>query len=124
LLPREARWPVAFFAGRLVGDEAIARSYGRGEIEPGREPDFPYMSTAWFAYKTHWIERRDEEYSSLAHELAHLLCNCGHVRSKEPHLMNTYRNMLSSHILPEHCGLILESPLLIPVGAAFKPVRH
>ena len=112
LLPKDIRWPVAFFVGRLHEDDALARSYGRGAVDPGREPDFPYMNTAWFAYKTHWIERRDESYSSLAHELTHLLCECGHVESDEPHMLNTHRNMLSSRILPAHCERLLESPLL------------
>ncbi|MCB1018649.1 MAG: hypothetical protein KDC27_01920, partial [Acidobacteria bacterium] len=30
LLPRDAHWPIAVFAGRLLGDNALARSYGRG----------------------------------------------------------------------------------------------
>ena len=112
MLPASAGWPVVFFAGKLIGDDALARSYGLGEVRPGRERDFPYMSSAWIAYKTHWIEREDEEYSSLAHELAHLLCECGHVSADEPHLMHTHRNRLSSRILPEHCDAIRASPLL------------
>ncbi len=113
LLPRSADWPVVFFAGRLLGDRALARSYGRGEIATGGEKDYPYMSTAWIAYKTHWIERQDEGYSSLAHELAHLLCACEHVAADEPHLLHTHRNRLSSHILPEHCEGMLKSELLL-----------
>jgi hypothetical protein len=112
LLPPDAHWPVAFFAGRLLGDTAIARSYGRGDVAPERHKDFPYMDTAWFAYKAHWIERRDKQYSSLAHELVHLLCECEHVPDSEPHLMNTYRNLLSSRILPKQCKAIWASPLL------------
>ncbi|MEZ5396595.1 MAG: hypothetical protein R2724_27910 [Bryobacterales bacterium] len=112
LLPRDAHWPVAIFAGRLLGDNALARSYGRGAVEPGSEPDYPYMNTAWFAFKTHWIERRDREYSSLAHELTHLLCECGHESRDFPHMMHTHLNMLSSRILPEHCEFIATSPLL------------
>ena len=118
LLPRSSQWPAVFFVGRLLGDDALARSYGQGDVSPGREKDYPYMNTAWIAYKTHWIERRDEDYSSLAHELAHLLCSCGHVADDEPHLMNTYRNLLSSRILPQHCDKMLESPLLVPEGSA------
>ena len=114
LLPRSADWPAVFFVGRLLGDDALARSYGRGDIPPGRDKDYPYMQTAWIAYKTHWIERRDEDYSSLAHELVHLLCDCEHVEDEEPHLMNTHRNMLSARIRPEHCADILASPLLRP----------
>jgi hypothetical protein len=124
LMPPEAQWPVAFFVGRLLGDRAAARSYGRGEVEPGWERDYPYMNTAWFAYKTHWIERRDEGYSSLAHELMHLLCECGHVEDDAPHLMNTHRNMLSSQILPEHCERILTSPLLTPARPSEPGITH
>jgi hypothetical protein len=116
LLPRETRWPVAFFVGRLIGDATPARSYGRVELEPGREKDFPYANTAWLSYKAHSIERDDHDYSSLAHELVHLLCECGHVRDDERHILNTHRNMLSSRILPEHCERILASPLLTPAG--------
>jgi hypothetical protein len=124
LLPPDARWPVAFFAGRLLGDAAIARSYGRGEADPSRHKDFPYMDTAWFAYKAHWIERRDRQYSSLAHELAHLLCECDHIPDSEPHLMNTYRNLLSSRILPEHCEAIRASPLLTSQDTSIADTNH
>jgi hypothetical protein len=79
------------------------------------------MNTAWFAYKSHWIERRDDEYSSLSHELVHLLCECEHVRDDKPHMMNTHRNMLSSRILPEHCASILSSPLLTPAAPFVLP---
>lgn len=112
MLPRAARRPVVFFVGRLLGDGAIARSYGLGAVAPGSEPDFPYMNTAWVAYKAHWIERADEGYSSLAHELGHLLCACGHAADDQPHLLHTHRNMLSPRILPAHCEAMLSSPLL------------
>lgn len=124
LLPSSARWPVAFFVGRLRGDPALARSYGKGEVAPGQEKLYPYMNTAWMAYKAHWIERRDEDYSSLAHELMHLLCECGHIPGETPHLMHVYRNMLSSRILPEQCESVLESPLLKPAENARTPVKY
>lgn len=124
MLPKDTRWPVAFFVGRLLGDEALARSYALGAAPPGSEPKYPYMNTAWFAYKAHWIERQDDSYSSLAHELTHLLCACGHLSSEERHMMNTHRNMLSSRILPEHCELVLKSPLLSLSNRFVTTVNH
>lgn len=113
-VPEGAAWPRVFFLGRLRGDEALARSYRRGAVSPQEALRYPYMNTAWVAFKTHWMERKDEGYSTLAHEVAHLLCECGHEKGPNPHLLHEYRNFLSGEILTKHCGLMRASPLVRP----------
>ncbi len=113
LVPSAASWPVVFFVGRLLGDDAFARSYRRGDVAPDELPRFPYMNTVWIAYRTHWMERKESEYSTLAHELGHLLCECGHTPDREArHLLNEYKNFLGAKPLEAHCEQFRKSPLV------------
>lgn len=112
LAPSSTPWPLVFFLGRMNGDRALARSYRRGDVSIEDLPKYPYMNTAWLAFRAHWQERKDDGYSSLAHELAHLLCECGHVEGDEPHLLDPHRNRLGSTVLPSHCELMRNSSLL------------
>lgn len=111
-VPASAPWPLVFFVGRMEGDRALARSYRRGDVPAEDLPRYPYMNTAWMAFRAHWQERKDDGYSSLAHELAHILCECGHVEGDEPHLLDPYRNRLGSKVLPDTCKRMQSSPLL------------
>jgi len=113
-LPPETAWPVVVFAGRLEGIDDLARSFQRGPVPDDELFRYPYMNTAWIAYKTHWIERREDEYSSVAHELGHLLCECGHKGGERRHLLHEFRNFLGAEVLPEHCAAFRRSPLVRP----------
>jgi len=108
-LPPGAAYPVAFLIGRVAGTASLAVSY-RPQLES--ETTAPYFNTAWISYQSHWLPRRDQSYSPLAHELAHLLCRCGHTKTAHRHLLHSARNFLSSAVLPEDCERIQESPLL------------
>ncbi|MCY4594667.1 MAG: hypothetical protein OXC19_07690 [Bryobacterales bacterium] len=108
-LPLGARYPAAFLIGRVDGSESLAVSY-RAEDEHG--PQAKYFNTAWIGYQAHWLPRPDDRYSPLAHEVAHLLCRCGHTRNAKRHLLHEARNFLSSEVLPEHCKRFKTSPLL------------
>jgi len=121
MAPASALRPPVYFVGRLLNDEALARSFRRGDVSVQEATGFAYLDTSWVAFKTHWMERKDDEYSTVAHELAHLLCECGHERSREPHLLNRYRNFLSSHIQPETCERMRKSPLLEPLPIQATP---
>lgn len=111
-VPSSASWPRVFLVGRLLGDSALARAYQQGAVSDDEAAQFPYMNTAWIAYQAHWEERAEEEYSSLAHELAHVLCRCGHVGGDERHLLHDKRNMLGARILEEDCTRMRASPLV------------
>ncbi len=116
MLPTGATYPVAFLIGRVDGSKSLAVSYR------AREPDgsqAPYFNTAWIGYQAHWLPRRDDMYSPLAHEFAHLLCRCGHVSAEQRHLLHNARNFLSSYVLPEHCELFRSSPLLFVSSSQF-----
>lgn len=112
MLPREADWPALFFIAGIEGDDVLARSYQRGDVPLDQLARYPYMNTAWIAYKTHWVERPEDEYSTVAHELAHLLCECGHEGGAQRHLLHKFRNFLGADVLPQHCEQFLRSPLL------------
>lgn len=109
LLPPDAAYPAAFLIGRVDGSESLAVSY-RARDDAG--PRAAYFNTAWIGYRAHWLPRRDDRYSPLAHEFAHLLCRCGHQAAERRHLLHEARNFLSAEILPEHCERFRESPLL------------
>ncbi len=109
MLPPGTAYPAAFLVGRVDGTKSLAVSY-RALDESG--PWAPYFDSAWISYPAHWIPRRDDRYSALAHEFAHLLCRCGHSFSANRHLLHRSRNFLSSDVLPEHCELFQSSPLL------------
>ncbi len=108
-IPDGARYPVAFLIGRVTGTESLAISY-RASDEDG--PAAPYFDTAWIGYRAHWLPRRDDVYSALAHEFAHLLCRCGHTPIATSHLLHSARNFLSSKVLPKHCRAFVSSSLV------------
>jgi hypothetical protein len=113
MLPASADWPALFFVDRFVVEEdALARSYQQGEVPFEEIKKYPYMNTAWISYKTHWIERAEDGYSTVAHELAHLLCRCGHEDGSERHLLHEFRNFLGTRVLPQHCNQFLQSPIV------------
>ncbi len=109
LLPETAARPAAFLVGQFVGTDLLAISY---RAPPGSLAEAPYFDTAWISYPAHWRPRADERYSALAHELAHLMCRCGHKPTADRHLLHASRNFLSSRVLPEHCEAFRNSPLL------------
>ncbi len=108
-IPRQTHYPVAFLIGQVLGTESLAISYRALDLD-GRTA--PYFNTAWIGYRAHWLPRRDDLYSPLAHEFAHLLCRCGHSTSDHRHLLHTARNFLSSDVLPEHCRAFVSSSLV------------
>jgi hypothetical protein len=108
----DAVWPRVFLVGRMLGDTVLARSYQQGAVADEDSHRFPYMNTAWIAYRAHWDERAEKEYSSVAHELAHVLCRCGHTGGDRRHLLHEKRNFLGAAVLEDDCRKMQLSPLL------------
>ena len=108
-LPPGSARPAIFLLGRIEGTKSLAVSYRAADEG---SPVAPHFDTAWISYPAHWLPRADKHYSPLAHELAHLLCRCGHTPSPTRHLLHASRNYLSSHVLPEHCERFRGSGLL------------
>ena len=108
-VPASATYPVAFLIARVEGTPSLAVSYRA--LDP-QGPGASYFDTAWIGYRAHWLPRRDDRYSALAHEFAHLLCRCGHSRHADSHLLHSARNFLSADVLPEHCERFASSPLV------------
>jgi hypothetical protein len=111
-VPQDAPWPRVFLVGRLLGETVLAKAYLQGGVGDDEAHLFPYMNTAWASYRAHWEERSEKEYSSLAHELAHVLCRCGHSGGNTRHLLHEKRNFLGAAVLEEDCRQMRLSPLL------------
>ena len=112
-IPRTAERPVAVFVGQLNGDAAVARSYRRAPgVSEAEQREHPYLNTIWISYRAHWMDRSDETYSPLAHEIGHLLCECGHTGGEHRHLLHEKRNFLGADVLPEHCAAFRRSRLI------------
>ncbi len=109
MIPSSTPYPAGFLIAGVSGTDLLAISY-RALEEAG--PGAPYLNTAWIGYRAHWLRRRDDRYSALAHEFAHLLCRCGHTPGPTSHLLHSARNFLSSAVLPEHCESFVSSPLV------------
>jgi len=111
--PSTAKPPVAIFVGRLNGDAAVARSYRPAPgVSAAEQREHPYLNTIWVSYRAHWMDRSDDMYSPLAHELGHLLCECGHTGGEVRHLLHEKRNLLSANVLPQHCAAFRKSWLV------------
>ncbi len=113
-VPPSDPWPRVFLVGRLLGQTTLARSYQRGDVSDEEAKRYPYMNTAWAAFRAHWEEMPEEGYSSLAHELAHVLCRCGHSGGEERHLLHEKRNFLGVRVLEQDCERMRRSPLVAP----------
>lgn len=113
-VPPQTPWPLVFLVGRLLGDTVLARSYQQGAVQDEESSRYPYMNTVWISYRAHGEERAEKEYSSLAHELAHVLCRCGHTGGDRRHLLHEKRNFLGAAVLEEDCRKMRSSPLLQP----------
>jgi hypothetical protein len=112
-VPKAAERPVAVLVGRLNGDRALARSYRPAPgVSAAQQSEHPYLNTIWISYRAHWMDRSDKMYSPLAHELGHLLCECGHTGGERRHLLHEKRNFLGADVLPEHCAAFRESLLI------------
>ena len=109
LLPQGTARPVAFLIRAVRGTDSLAVSYGPPEAARSKPA---YADTAWLSYRSHWLPRRDPDYSPVAHEFAHLLCRCGHAGGPSRHLLHKARNFLGSSVLPEDCARIRESSLV------------
>lgn len=57
-------------------------------------------------------------YDTVAHELAHILCNCDHVDGPEDNLLQSYEGLMSGKIKPAQCETFRKSPLTRPLPAA------
>ena len=97
-------------AGCIPGRPTQRRRRGRALLPAssrgfnGQQREHPYLNTIWISYRAHWMDRPDEMYSPLAHELGHLLCECGHTGGEHRHLLHEKRNFLGADVLPEHCS--------------------
>ena len=121
-VPFPEPFPRVFLVGKLEGDETPARAFQQGAVSDEEARRFAYMNTAWIAYKAHWEEKREEEYSAVAHEVAHVLCRCGHSEGPQRHLLHAKRNFLGVKILESDCLRMRSSPLLKPSpGPAKNP---
>lgn len=105
----EKRRPILFLVrSNIEGHSGYAwnRSHNFG---PPRE-DISVV-TSNILSKSHTTST-NQEYSTIAHEIGHILCSCGHIDGDENNLMSNSYNNLSGDINKDQCDVFRESPLV------------
>lgn len=130
--PVEAR-PLVYFV-RVPGtsynsmskknENMTAYAYARMSLDkvPEEQRKFP-QDTAYMGYEIRSNEYRSARsrfgrYDTVAHELAHILCNCDHVSGPEPNLLQDYQGLVSPKVKPSQCDAFKKSPLVRPLKQA------
>ncbi len=101
--------PLVGFAG-LIGV-----SYSHGDEFSPLSLQKALTNTSWLGWEIETQEYkkdRDPSYSPVAHELAHVLCNCGHVASGERNLLSGHAHDVNAVITPQQCETFRHSPLV------------
>lgn len=106
----ELRKPaIFFFAG--AGSEAYGEDFS--PTAPRRVLEY----TAWIGSHVNsaeYVRARSPLYDTVAHEIAHLLCNCGHVEPGIPNLLSGQVEFVNDQVTPAQCAQFRSSPLARP----------
>lgn len=73
-------------------------------------------NTAWLTMEINGQRQRDfyhPSYNSDAHEIAHILGNCGHVKDTSKNLLSDKTELLNDEITSKQCEEMKNSPLVI-----------
>ena len=101
--------PLIFFL-RNVGV-----AYSHGDDFTPNSPMKSLTDTSWLGTEiltSHYKLARDPRYSPVAHEIAHVLCNCGHVASGVRNILSGDSDFVSDQITPGQCEAFKQSPLV------------
>ncbi len=105
----ESLKPALFFMGADNTSEVYTSNIAEGS------PMAPLMWTGWIsqiimtpAYQSS-IPR---SYNPVAHEVAHLLCDCGHTESRNPNLLSDEITLLNDHLTEEQCESFKKSSFM------------
>ena len=98
-LPLSER-PVIFFAKSNLEEKSAFANSNRLEDPPVSNTVFILSKVNSKEYK----EKRPEDYSPTAHELAHLFCDCPHNDIKEPNILSKYYDVRDNSISKEQCA--------------------
>jgi hypothetical protein len=112
MIPDGVTRPILFLMGGIDTGEA----YGSNDFAPG-SPRINLHETAWLSQIVRTSDYAElflkKGYDPLAHELAHILCDCfGHIVSDEPNLSNQDGQLLSGDLMPYQCMAFQKSILL------------
>lgn len=106
--------PIIYFI-RSIADE----STGLAQIDDGRlPPSHPLTNTIWMPHEVtteEYKNRRDSRYSPIAHEVAHILCRCGHIPGDEDNILSQYYDAANAQITPEQCEQFKSSRFVRPI---------
>lgn len=107
LLPTSERPVVFFIKSNIEGDTAFAWRFDSA--------DPPLADTAFITIEINtqeYINKRQKGYSTTAHELTHILCDCDHIEGKSYNILSRYWNRVNSSFTKEQIRAIKNSPLL------------
>lgn len=105
--------PLVFFL-RSVG---IFLSHGE-DFAPG-SPMKSLTNTSWLGLDLRspgYKAMRDPSYSPVAHEIAHVLCDCGHVEPGQRNLLAGDASFVNDRLTPQQCEDFKKSPLVRSLG--------
>ncbi|WP_291516276.1 hypothetical protein [Bdellovibrio sp. ArHS] len=113
MIPQSAARPILAFvrADGRHGDTGYA--YRRGRFGQAATVD-----TGWITNEVNsdtYKKIRTSGYSPLAHELAHILGNSGHVIGDEKNLLGNSPVTVNNHITKEQCETFKRHPSITPL---------
>lgn len=106
VLAQHSKPALFFFEGE--GSEAFGEDFSPSA--PRRVLEY----TGWIASHINtpgYVAARKPTYDTVAHELAHLLCNCGHTPAGQLNLLSGQAEFVNDEITPEQCEQFRASPL-------------
>ena len=107
LLPTNKRPVIFFIKSNIEGDSGFA--WTKDNANP------PLADIAFITYKVNssdYIKKREKGYSTTAHEIAHILCECDHIEGTDYNILSRYYARQNSSFNEEQIIAIKNSPLL------------
>ncbi len=107
VMPGHAKPALFFFDG--AGSEAYGEDFS--DSSPRKILEY----TGWIASQINtpdYVKARHPAYDTVAHEIAHMLCNCGHTSPGLPNLLSGQAEFVNDEVTPQQCEQFRASPLV------------
>ena len=112
--PKSAPEPIIYLI-RSIKDRTTGIAWFEDEETPASHP---LANTIWMPHDVtteEYKNRRDSRYSPIAHELAHILCRCGHIPGDEDNILSRYYDAANDQITPGQCAQFKSSRFVRPI---------
>lgn len=105
--------PIVVFAGSMPVAYSHSDEYSPMSVQKALANT---SFLGWDIETPQYKEARDPNYSPVAHELAHVLCNCGHMQPGIHNLLSGDAHYVNDYVTPEQCDTFRHSPLVKPLN--------